>query len=87
MADIGKAGILQNGEIHPLAQNIDASLENGIISEVQYICEYRTCEKIRPLFQKVLEDAEEEDRKNWKPLRASRQEYIHDSPHGKRQVR
>lgn len=65
MTDIKTAGILQNGEIHPLTKTIDASLENGILSEVQYICEYRTCEKIRPLFQKTLEDAEEKDRKNW----------------------
>lgn len=65
IGNIEKIGVLQNGEIHPLTKSIDASLENEILSEVEYICEYRTCEKIRPLFRKVLSDAEEKSRQNW----------------------
>ena len=65
ISNIEKAGILQNGKIHPLVKTIDVNLENEIISEVRYICEYRTCEKIRPLFEQVLTAAEEENKKQW----------------------
>jgi len=65
ISNIEKAGILQDGKIIPLTKTIDMDLENEIISEVRYICEYRTCEKIRPLFEQVLTAAEEENKKQW----------------------
>jgi hypothetical protein len=69
MTNIEKAGILQDGKIIPLTKTIDMDLENEIVSEVHYICSYRTCEKIRPLFEKVLPEAEVNDKNNGNTFR------------------
>lgn len=53
-----QAGIIKDGKATQLTTTLDADLENSIVSEIEYVCEYRECAKLRPLFAKVLEDAE-----------------------------
>lgn len=58
MRDMAQAGMMQDGKPVRLMTAIDAELENSIVSEIEYICDYRDCARLRPLFIKVLEDAE-----------------------------
>lgn len=59
------AGMLQDGVISKKTQQLDVSLENNIYSEIQYICGYSRCEKIKTLFAQQLAGAEEKYRKTW----------------------
>lgn len=65
MTNIEKAGLLRDGKIVKLDKKIDATLENEIISEVRYICSFRSCEKLRPYFSETLDTAEKESREKW----------------------
>lgn len=58
MSDMAQAGMIQAGKPVRLTTAIDAKLENSIVSEIEYICDYRDCAKLRPLFAKVLDEAE-----------------------------
>jgi hypothetical protein len=59
------AGMIHNGVISKKPQQLDASLENNIYSEIQYICGFSRCEKIKKLFAKELTGAEEKFAKKW----------------------
>ena len=59
VSNMEKTGILQDGKIVPLAKSIDMDMENEMVSEIEYLCQYKTCEKIRPFFEKALKDAEQ----------------------------
>lgn len=59
------AGILQDGKVTRLTHSIDTTLENDIYSEIQYVCDFSECTRIKQLFANELRIKEQEDKKNW----------------------
>ena len=60
------AGMYNNGVISKKKGVLDAALENDIYSEIQYVCSYSHCEKIKTLFAAELTGKEAEYEKKWK---------------------
>jgi hypothetical protein len=63
--NLEKAGMMQDGVITKKPAELDVSLENNIYSEIEYICGYSQCEKIKTLFAQQLTGAEEKYAKKW----------------------
>ena len=59
------AGMMKDGVIMKKPKQLEVSLENDIYSEIQYICGYSRCEKIKSLFATQLSGAEEKFAKKW----------------------
>lgn len=60
------AGMYQDGVISKKKDTLDMALENDIYSEIEYVCNYSHCEKIKTLFAKELTGKEAEYEKRWK---------------------
>lgn len=58
ISHLEQVGALKDGKPVRISAAIDPKLESSIVSEIDYVCEYRNCAKLRPLFSKTLEDAE-----------------------------
>lgn len=56
----------QDGVISKKKDTLDMALENDIYSEIEYVCNYSHCEKIKTLFAKELTGKEAEYEKRWK---------------------
>ncbi len=52
--NLTNAGMYKDGVISKKTGTIDQALENDIYSEIEYICNYSHCEKIKTLFAKEL---------------------------------
>jgi hypothetical protein len=61
MHHLEEAGMLQNGKPVRISTPLDATLENSITSEIDAVCEYRKCAKLRPFFTKTFEDLEQKN--------------------------
>lgn len=59
------AGMYRDGVVSKKPGTLDATLENNIYSEIQYVCDYSHCEKIKTLFAKELTGKEAEYEKKW----------------------
>lgn len=59
------AGMYRDGVVSKKDGILDAASENDIYSEIEYICEYSHCEKIKSLFAPQLAGKEEEYEKKW----------------------
>ena len=66
--DLQKAWILQNSKIVPLKSynDIEQNLSKNIYSEINYLCNYNNCEKVKKLFPKIYSEIEKKDREQWK---------------------
>ena len=65
--DLQKANILQNWKIIPLKSynDIDENLSKNIYSEINYLCNYDNCEKVKKLFPEIYSEIEMQDKKQW----------------------
>lgn len=63
--NLENTGMLKNGIISKKTTPLDVLLENDIYSEIQYICNFSRCEKIKTLFAKELAGKEAEYEKKW----------------------
>lgn len=65
--DLIQANILQNWKIIPLKNfwDIDEKLSENIYSEIEYLCNFHNCKKIKILFEEIYIKAETENKINF----------------------
>ncbi len=66
ITNLEASNMLSNGVISKKSTELTRDMENSIYSEIQYVCEYDNCEKIKELFAKEIAAKEPEYEKRWR---------------------